>query len=117
LATRWERTFRTVIREGAREPVNFAGHFRIVTWGCGAACESFVIVDELNGQIVDPPFRAISMLDGNLKDIFTGLDYKANSSLLIASGCPGEKECGTRYYQWNGAELIPLHTDPGLPKP
>ena len=52
------------------------------------APDSFVIVDELNGQLFDPPFRAISMDDLNLKDILTGLGYKANSSLLTASGCP-----------------------------
>ena len=46
---------------------------------------------------------------------FKGLEYRVNSSLLIADGCPGdaastdadfEKNCGTRYYKWDQSRFV-----------
>jgi len=56
LLTTEARRYRTVIREGAREGPNFAGHFTIVTWGCGAGCVQFAIVDAKTGLVYSPRF-------------------------------------------------------------
>ena len=45
------RQFRTVIREGAEGVPNFAGHLRVVEWGCGSGCQKFAIVDKRTGDI------------------------------------------------------------------
>ena len=49
--SRDQRTFRTMIREGAKSKVEFAGHYTIPRWGCGAGCSTFVIVDSLTGAV------------------------------------------------------------------
>src|SRR5262245_19409738 len=41
--------FRTRLREGAATGPNFAGHFTIVTWGCGTDCQVTAVVDALSG--------------------------------------------------------------------
>jgi len=51
--TRPQRTFRTIIREGAKSPVEFAGHYTVPRWGCGAGCVAFVIVDSITGRVFD----------------------------------------------------------------
>jgi hypothetical protein len=43
--------FRTRIREGAKEPVEFAGHYTVPRWGCGTLCNAFVIVDSISGSV------------------------------------------------------------------
>jgi len=37
--------FRTLLREANREPVNSAGHSRIVEVGCGTSCAGTFIID------------------------------------------------------------------------
>src|SRR5713226_1165513 len=56
LSTAEARRYRTVIRQGAREGPNFAGHYTIVTWGCGAGCVQFAIVDAKTGAVYSPRF-------------------------------------------------------------
>jgi len=51
LDTKNKRRFRTVLRNGAQEPANFNGHYRIIYWGCGANCISWAIVDQKSGAV------------------------------------------------------------------
>jgi hypothetical protein len=48
--------FRTRLREAARNGPNFAGHYTVATWGCGASdCLSLAIVDENTGRVYFAP--------------------------------------------------------------
>jgi hypothetical protein len=70
--------FITRIKEGCKkEGVNFAGHYTIVEWGCGALCQQMAIVDRISGQIIysQIPFDT---LDGH-----SGTKYKLDSRILI----------------------------------
>jgi hypothetical protein len=109
--------FRTVLREGVREGANFAGHYALVSFGCGTACMISAIVDVRNGRVFFP--RA---LDGwntrtgedwgvsSHEDIF---QVRANSRLLCAAGYPdatGQRENrpgtgGIYYYAWTNDRL------------
>ena len=42
--------FRTAISKGAKARANFAGHFALVSWGCG----SYVVVDSQSGRVYEP---------------------------------------------------------------
>jgi hypothetical protein len=108
--------FRTLIREGASRPVNFAGDYRIVEWGCGTDCVRFVLLDLRAGSVYDPPFESLWL------DAFPtngwygkGLEFHANSRLLIVNGCPTEK-CGTYYYEWTGEVFQLIRTATERPK-
>jgi hypothetical protein len=121
-----ERRFRTVIRQGVakrygvverpggreRPGPNFAGHYFIITWGCGSPCLMAAIVNAKSGRVLPPPFHP--------KDVYfqvpwelpmTPLDYRLNSRLLVANICEKDKtiqvdghigyqseDCGSHYF-------------------
>jgi ankyrin repeat protein len=98
------REYRTRFREGTRKGPNFAGHYTVVTWGCGSNCEVHAIADTRDGRVYDG-FGAER-----------GTDFKINSSLIISD--PGRPADGSdedptlklpiRYYAWrsNHFDLI-----------
>ena len=93
------RSYRTRLRQEARKGANFAGHYTVVSWGCGSNCESIAIVDALNGGVYD-----------GIGDE-RGADFKINSNLMISDPAypPGGTAYGdnpsdklpVRYYVWN----------------
>jgi hypothetical protein len=109
--------FRTMIRLGAAKGPNFAGHYTVVTWGCGAGCVALVLVDAITGRIYDMPFGSLAMISPIDASLQKGPRYKLKSRLFIADGCPNEEEkkCGTHYYEWKDNKFALLRFDP-LPK-
>lgn len=102
--------FRTVIREGYEShSVNFAGHLVAISWGCGAPCQGWALVDVRNGIVYMVPFAtaggAALRPDGRLfvADPAQGTagDCGDGPGLLEAL-CRGED---TTYYRWNGRAL------------
>lgn len=117
LRTRLQRTFRTMIREAAGTGPNFAGRFTLAEWGCGAGCVSMAVVDEKTGRVSDGPFE---LLGYDLAYDYEGgeeqLEFRTDSRLMIARGCPGEKNCGTYYYEWTGEAFKLIRKSPAQPK-
>lgn len=107
-------SFRTRIREGASQPPNFAGSYRIVQWGCGSDCLSFALVDLKTGVIYSPPFESL-WLDAFSTDGWygKGLEYRNDSRLLVVDGCPTGK-CSTYYYEWTGTAFRFLRSEKHL---
>lgn len=93
--------FRTVIRNGARSPVQFAGHYTVPQFGCGAGCSAFFIVDSITGRvydgfgIADLPNRWLETQTGSPPD---RIQFTRSSRLLKVNGCPNEHGCG--YYDY-----------------
>lgn len=50
------RTFRTRIKNGAEQGVNFAGHYSLIQVGCGGGCRIAFLVDLNTGQVADFPY-------------------------------------------------------------
>lgn len=94
------RTYATRLRQGTRKGPNFAGHYTVVSWGCGSNCESNTIVDALTGRVYD-----------GIGDE-RGADFRLNSNLVIADPAfPPTSNAYSddltdglpvRYYVWNG---------------
>ena len=107
LRTPNQRRFRTMIREGAAKGPNFAGHYTIADWGCGAGCVSIAVVDAKDGTVCDGPFQVLSwamfkyegQYSSNTPE-FVPLDFHIDSRLLIARGCPEEEKCASYFYEW-----------------
>jgi len=55
LTTRSERMFRTNLENAAKEPPNFAGHYRITYWGCGSLCSAGAMIDLQSGDVFPLP--------------------------------------------------------------
>lgn len=108
LTTPAQRRFRTTILDSVAKGPNFAGHFTIAEWGCGSGCLQFVVVDLETGEVHESPFGSLPkavFCAGESAEGETGLLYHADSSLLIARGCPNFKNCGAVYYQWSGGKF------------
>ncbi len=122
IKTAEDRMFRTRIREAAAAGPNFAGHYTIAEWGCGAGCVSIAIVDAVNGAVHRGPFRILGWemqkYEGKYAaddDKFEPLAYRLDSRLLVARGCPEEKNCASYFWEWTGAEFKLLRTIPAVP--
>ena len=117
LRTRLQRNFRGMIRDAALGGPNFAAHYTLAEWGCGAGCVSMALVDSKTGQTFDGPF---GILGDDLSYIYEGgeeqLDFHIDSRLLVARGCPGEKDCGTYYYEWADDRFKLLRQTPATRK-
>ena len=82
------RLFRTQLRTQAREGTNFAGHFHLAIWGCGAGCAEFAAVNLRTGAVAFPPgFRTINQIAASPLE---PLLYRPDSRLMIVTGAPDE---------------------------
>jgi hypothetical protein len=100
------RRYRTRLRQGAAKGASFAGHYAVVTWGCGTSCERFALVDVRTGKAWISPTR-----------LSRGAQYRVDSGLFVLNpGNPaGAGECGssdarpcTSYLMMSGGRLVPL---------
>lgn len=92
--TKESRKFRTRLSQGAKEKVNFAGHYVFTTWGCGTECITGAAIDVKTGKVFLLPFTLCCWGDGN--DPF---DVHADSRLIAFLGQRDEKGPGTWYYR------------------
>ena len=96
-----QRWYRTVIREGAKSKVQFAGHYTVPVFGCGAGCAGFYLVDSISGKVYDGFTVADSFAwlakPGN--ENVQRIEFQPNSRLFRVTGCPGETDCGFYDYE------------------
>lgn len=77
----------------------FAGHYRLLYWGCGTACQQFAIVDVKTGQVFMDEGWSTSL----------GLCFRADSALLITNpGADESMRIERGHYHWDGKQLSPL---------
>jgi hypothetical protein len=121
LRLRSERTFRTRLNDADKEPPNFAGHYRFVTWGCGSECISGAIIDLRSGNVYSPPSAGdipihFSVCQSAYEN--SGVDFRLDSRLMIL-------RCGlnyserlqrnvpdTYYLVWDGNSFHAVHHIP-----
>lgn len=101
---------KTRLRAGAKEGPNFAGYLTVVTWGCGTDCTGMAFVDSRNGKVYFDENLG-TLVTVNIQDDVPSesyLQFKKNSRLIVAVGCPNE-DCkdqrGVNYYVWTGHGL------------
>jgi len=93
------------LKIGAEKGPNFAGHYTIVTWGCGTECQILSVVDAKTGAVY---FRLlITELDS---------EFRIDSNLLIVNPPANIKEVYgnyevpnwvyTAYYKWENNQFV-----------
>lgn len=113
LASKRARLFRTMIRTQAAEGPNFAGHYRIATWGCGAGCVQFAIVDVKTGDVYFPPeVETVMVL---LEQEGDPLQFQAEGRLLVITGQKEKANFrnageGRFFYEWRNNRLVLLRS-------
>ena len=114
LTTKLARSYRTAIRYAAALPVNFAGHFRVATWGCGTDCRGFAIINKRTGIVYTAPSAEfVAGVMGNDDD---RLEFRADSNLIIIAGLKNEEEEGKFYFLWKQGKLHLLAKRPLVKK-
>ena len=121
-----ERQFHTSLREAAEKPPNFAGHFRIVSWGCGTNCLGGAVIDLKTGEVVQLPLAKNTR--GEEHWIFCtsmfengGPEYRRESSLFIVRrggkrDQNGKNTPDTFYFNFVGSQFQELLRIPGTGK-
>jgi hypothetical protein len=69
---------------------NFAGHYALVTWGCGSPCLMGAFVDLKTGRIFPPPYHGPGRSYFHVPWAFPmepPLSFRLDSRLLIAKIC------------------------------
>ena len=108
-----QRTFRTMIREGAKSKVEFAGHYTVPRWGCGSGCSTFVIVDSITGTV----YNGFNVADFSLTWMEKHgeqerIEFHPNSRLIKINGCINEQNCGFYDYAMiEGKGLRPVRKE------
>jgi hypothetical protein len=107
------RMFRThLIRAGEQRP-NFAGHFSVASWGCGAGCYAIAFVDARTGKVRYSEV-ATNVVVNHHADAGDSIRYRPDSRLLVLIGMPNEdpKLRGISFYEWTGTRLKLLRRVP-----
>lgn len=103
------RAFRTRITDAAREKPNFAGHFRVVTWGCGSSCVMGAIIDLNSGAVTSIPFSVCC--NRAESDDFEPVRFRPGSRLIAFQGLRDEEEpMGAHWYEFDGRSLRFIRT-------
>lgn len=110
LTTAQAKRYRTVISEEGKLGANFAGHYRLVIWGCGTDCRSFAIVDRATGIAHTPD--SIRLVTGAIGNDQPRLDFRQDSRLLVINGAINEQEEGSFFYEWTGRDLKLISRSP-----
>jgi hypothetical protein len=106
--------YRTRIREAAQQPPNFAGHYVLAAWGCGAECLSYALIDVKTG--------AVSLGEATVCCWFAGeatccgvtgevepVDFRLSSRLVVLTGQLNEAGPKARhYFQLTRGRLVPV---------
>lgn len=102
--------YRTRLRAAAAGPVNFAGHYKLTTWGCGTQCETGAMVDALTGQVIFLPF-SICCEDWPIDADFRRVLFRKNSRLIVFSGMLNEEGTnGVHFYEFRDGRFERVST-------
>jgi hypothetical protein len=105
------RRYRTMLSFQAAQGANFAGHYRVATWGCGTECNEFAIVDCKTGKVYfidEMPYVTWNRYPG--KD--PGLHFRLESRLLVLEGSPVDgPEKGKFFYLWEKNKLRQIRAE------
>ena len=101
------RRFRTALSNGAKKGPNFAGHYTVVTIGCGSGCQSLAIVDAKTGAVY---------MTGLSAEV--GAKFQIDSKLLVINPPENMTEgygsnkpdwLTSRYYVWENNRLVQIY--------
>ncbi|MBF9144038.1 hypothetical protein [Hymenobacter properus] len=105
-------SFRTRIREAARQKPNFAGHYVLATWGCGAECLSFAIIDVKTGAVHFDDMSLCCWFSPALPEKpedFEPVRFRLNSRLVIMTGMLNEEgRNAPHYFQFEHGKLAAI---------
>lgn len=108
--TRGDRSYQTRLREAAKEKPNFAGHYILAAWGCGAECLMGAVIDAQTGKVYWFDFTICCW--GATDDNFEPIEFRKDSKLIVFSGLRNEREGddGAHFYKFENNRFVHLGT-------
>jgi hypothetical protein len=93
--------YRTRLREAAKKKPNFAGHYILAAWGCGAQCLMGAVIDARTGKVFWLPHTGCCW-GSDVDERFEPIEFRLESSLVVFSGLRNEKEGddGAHFYKF-----------------
>jgi hypothetical protein len=110
LSTRHARAFRTELRRQAASGPNFAGHYTLARWGCGAGCVTVAVIDALSGEVWFAPFTFQDAVKDRQIVCDHASDFKITSRLFVAQG-EIDGRVGSHYFTWVDGHLSLVYFD------
>jgi len=104
------RAFRTELRRQAAWGPNFAGHFTVARWGCGAGCTDVAIIDARSGKVWFASFSYEDAWQDGRIICPHGSDFELSSELFIVQGDVNGR-IGLHYYRWHDRKFTLLQVD------
>lgn len=112
IVTAKDRKYASVLREAASAKADFAGHYILASWGCGASCVVSAAIDTKDGSVHWFPYTVCCWRI----DITEPLEYKVNSKLLITHGKLNETgKDDDRYFEFLNGRFGLLQRDGSMP--
>jgi len=109
--SRRDRAFRTRLAAAARERPNFAGHYILAAWGCGAECLMGAAIDARTGKVYWIPFT-VCCWGADAGADFRPIDFRPDSRLIVFSGARNEAGGGTYRYKFERNRFVLVHSSP-----
>jgi hypothetical protein len=113
------RYYRTRLREGAAKGPNFAGHYTIITWGCGSDCYDIAVVDARTGRVWFAPFTGAIDLEFRRNSRLLIVDPEAERQKRFPGGLPpGFGDAPEIFFVWRANRFVQVYpTDGTKPLP
>jgi len=109
LSTPEARTYRTRLREAAKERPNFAGRYILTTWGCGTSCVMGAVIDAQSGRVTFLP-ATVCCWSVSVDDGFRPVEARLTSRLIVLSGLLDEKGTMGSHFVFDGHSFAKLAT-------
>ena len=118
ILTKDDAHFRTRLREAMKGPPNFAKHYILTAWGCGAGCLTSVVIDANTGRVYWTP-HTICCWRLDMPDTFLPIEVRLDSRLIIFHGERDEKDGddGDHYYEFKPGKFVHLRSVKGSTYP
>ncbi len=105
-----DKMFRTRLRWAAKNvKPNFAGHYILTTWGCGAECLMGAVIDAKTGKVYWWDF---SICCWDFDTVDEPINFRLDSKLIIFSGTRNEKEHdnGAHFYKFEKGHFVHIRS-------
>jgi hypothetical protein len=113
--TKQDMLYKTRLRSGYSQPINYAGKYILTLWGCGAECLMGAVIDTETGYVHWLPGTVCCWNDYDAEDQheIEPIEFKVDSNLIIFRGLINEKGLNaTHYYQISNGKFKRLATGP-----
>lgn len=106
LLSNQDREFKTRLVEASKHNVNFAGHYVLSWFGCGASCIMAFALDKNSGKVSWLPFTVCctEAVDAQAAPLV----FKKDSRLVVVTGSRNEQGKGVYFYEFNQGQYVLL---------